>query len=302
MVKSVEQGLAFGIMALGVYLTYKVLNFADLTTDGSFPLGAAVAAAMITNGQDPFLATLTAFLAGVLAGGVTGVLNIKAKISDLLAGILTMTSLYSINLRIMGRPNIPLLNKTTVFSVITDAVQRISPAFPPSYINVILFCCIALAVKLLLDAFLQTQLGFALRATGDNPQMVRSLGINTDVTKMIGLCISNGLIAFSGALVAQYQGFADAGMGVGTVVAGLASVIVGDALLGEKTVFMATLGVLFGSFLYRFSISLVLSFQLLQASDLKLLTALVVIMALSLPRCKGALQAAAKRGVSHVSD
>ncbi|RKL63543.1 ABC transporter permease [Thermoanaerobacteraceae bacterium SP2] len=286
LLKSIEQGLVFGIMALGVYITFKILNFADLTVDGSFPLGAAVAASLIVGGHSPFTATLAAILAGSLAGYITGILNTSAKISDLLAGILTMTSLYSINLRIMGRPNIPLLNQPTIFSIIQDAAKKIFPGFPVQYMYLILFVVIVLIIKLLLDAFLKTQLGFALRATGDNPQMIRSQGVNTDLTKIIGLSLSNAMISLAGALVAQYQGFADVGMGIGTIIAGLASVIIGDALLGEKSIFISTLGVLFGSFLYRFSISLVLSFRLAQASDLKLLTALVVIVALTAPRFK----------------
>jgi putative ABC transport system permease protein len=286
LLKSIEQGLVFGIMALGVYITFKILNFADLTVDGSFPLGAAVAASLIVGGHSPFTATLSAILAGSLAGYITGILNTSAKISDLLAGILTMTSLYSINLRIMGRPNIPLLNQPTIFSIIQDTAKKIFPGFPVQYMYLILFVVIVLIIKLLLDAFLKTQLGFALRATGDNPQMIRSQGVNTDLTKIIGLSLSNAMISLAGALVAQYQGFADVGMGIGTIIAGLASVIIGDALLGEKSIFISTLGVLFGSFLYRFSISLVLSFRLAQASDLKLLTALVVIVALTAPRFK----------------
>lgn len=289
LLKSIEQGLVFGIMALGVYITFKILNFADLSVDGSFPLGAAVAASLIVGGHSPFTATVAAILAGALAGYVTGILNTSGKISDLLAGILTMTSLYSINLRIMGRPNIPLLNQPTVFSIIQDAAKKIFPGFPVQYMYLILFIIVVLIIKVLLDVFLKTQLGFSLRATGDNPQMIRSQGVDTDMTKRIGLSLSNALISLSGALVAQYQGFADVGMGIGTIIAGLASVIIGDALLGEKSIFIATLGVLFGSFLYRFSISLVLSFRLAQASDLKLLTALVVILALTAPRFKKSL-------------
>lgn len=238
--KSLEQGLVFGIMALGVYITFKILKFSDLTVDGSFPLGAAVAASLIVSGHSPFIATLAAFLAGSLAGCVTGILNTKAGISDLLSGILTMTSLYSINLRIMGRPNTPLLNQPTVYSIIDDFSKNTWSVFPSKHIYLLFFVLFALLVKVLLDAFLKTQMGFALKTTGDNPQMIRSQGVNTDFAKIIGLVISNGLVALSGALVAQYQGFADVGMGVGTIVAGLASVIIGDSLLGGRTVFVST--------------------------------------------------------------
>lgn len=276
LLKSLEQGLVFGIMALGVYITFKVLRFSDLTVDGSFPLGAAVAASLITKSYSPFGATVAAFLSGALAGLFTGILNTKAKISDLLSGILIMTSLYSINIRIMKRPNISLLNEKTVFDSAKDL------GIP--YIMVLLF--ISLGVKFLLDIILKTQLGFALRATGDNPRMIRSQGVNTDLTKIIGLALSNGLVAFSGALVAQYHGFADIGMGVGTIVSGLASIIIGEAILGQYNLFFSTLSVLLGSFVYRFSISLVLSFNIAQASDLRLLTSLVVIIALVIPKLK----------------
>ncbi|KXG78758.1 hypothetical protein AN618_00960 [Fervidicola ferrireducens] len=286
LLKSVEQGLVFGIMALGVYITLKILNFADLTVDGSFPLGAAVAASLIISGHSPFTATAAAILAGALAGLITGILNTGAKISELLSGILTMTSLYSINLRIMGRPNIPLLNEPTIFTSLQEFVKVQFPVFPLEYIYLVTFLLFAGAIELMLVLFLKTQLGLSLRATGDNPQMIRSQGVNTNVTKIIGLCISNALIALSGAIVAQYQGFADVGMGIGTIIAGLASVIIGDALLGERSILTSTLGVILGSILYRFSISLVLSFRLAQASDLKLLTAVVVVIALTIPRFK----------------
>lgn len=286
LLKSVEQGLVFGIMALGVYITLKILNFADLTVDGSFPLGAAVAASLIISGHSPFAATAAAILAGALAGLITGILNTGAKISELLSGILTMTSLYSINLRIMGRPNIPLLNEPTIFTSLQEFVKVQFPGFPLEYIYLVTFLLFAAAIELMLVLFLKTQLGLSLRATGDNPQMIRSQGVNTNVTKIIGLCISNALIALSGAIVAQYQGFADVGMGIGTIIAGLASVIIGDALLGERSILTSTLGVILGSILYRFSISLVLSFRLAQASDLKLLTAVVVVIALTIPRFK----------------
>lgn len=284
LLKSLEQGLVFGIMALGVYITFKILRFSDLTVDGSFPLGAAVAASLIVSGHNPYLATLGALVAGGLAGCFTAFLNTKAKITDLLSGILTMTALYSINLRIMGRPNISLLNQPTIFTLMEDY----------EHIYLILFILIAFLVKFTLDAFLKTQMGFALRATGDNPQMVRSQGVNTALAKTIGLIFSNALVSLSGALVAQYQGFADAGMGVGTIVAGLASVIIGESLLGSKSIFISTLGVLLGSFLYRYSISLVLSFPLAQASDLRLFTAIIVIIALTAPQYKKSLNISLK--------
>jgi putative ABC transport system permease protein len=282
-ITSLEQGLAFGIMALGVFISFRILDFADLTVDGSLPLGAAVSARLLTMGMNPFFSLGAAVIAGGFAGAITGFLNTKLKIAPLLSGILTMTSLYSINLRVMGRPNIPLIGKDTIFSFIRDL------GVPYPWNNLLLLILIIVAVKLVLDAFLNTQIGFALRATGDNPQMIRSMGISTNSMKMLGLIISNALVALSGALVGQYQGFADVNMGVGTIVAGLASVIIGEVVIGEKSIMIATIGVIIGSILYRFSISIALNLGL-AASDLKLLTAILVIIFLSTPRIKKALR------------
>ncbi|MGB4552907.1 MAG: ABC transporter permease, partial [bacterium] len=217
---SIEQGMLFAITALGVYLTFRILNYADLSVDGSFPLGAAVSARLIVAGVNPLLAVPAAAAAGALAGSITGFLNTRLKITALLSGILTMTSLYSINLRVMGRSNIPLLQQPTIFGLAGDVLGQSGMA------SFILLGIILLGVMLILYCFLRTQLGFALRAAGDNPQMVRSLGVNTDNMKLLGLVLSNGIVGLSGALAAQYMGFADVGMGIGTVVAGLASVII----------------------------------------------------------------------------
>jgi putative ABC transport system permease protein len=282
-ITSLEQGLAFGIMALGVFISFRILDFADLTVDGSLPLGAAVSARLLTLGMNPFISLGAAVVAGGFAGAITGFLNTKLKIAPLLSGILTMTSLYSINLRVMGRPNIPLIGKDTIFSFIRDL------GIPYPWNNLILLILVIAVVKLILDAFLNTQIGFALRATGDNPQMIRSMGISTNSMKMLGLIISNALVALSGALVGQYQGFADVNMGVGTIVAGLASVIIGEVVIGEKLIMIATIGVIIGSILYRFSISIALNLGL-AASDLKLLTAVIVVIFLSTPRIKKALR------------
>ena len=282
-ITSLEQGLAFGIMALGVFISFRILAFADLTVDGSLPLGAAVSARLLTMGMNPYLSIAAAIFAGGIAGAMTGFLNTKLKIAPLLSGILTMTSLYSINLRVMGRPNIPLIGKETIFS----NLEALGISYP--WNNIVILISFIIIVKLILDAFLNTQIGFALRATGDNPQMIRSMGISTNSMKMLGLIISNALVALSGALVGQYQGFADVNMGVGTIVAGLASVIIGEVIIGERSMFIATIGVITGSILYRFSISIALNLGL-AASDLKLLTALLVIIFLSTPRIKKALR------------
>ena len=277
MITSIEQGLVFGIMVLGVYVTFKVLDFPDLTVDGSFPLGAAVASILIFNGGNPFLALLLAAAAGMVAGYITGFLNTRGRITGLLAGILTMTALYSANLRVMGRSNVTLLNANTIYLE--------SWGIPHQWVFMVAFIISTIIIKILLDSFLKTQLGFAIRATGDNSGMARALGVNTDAMKMLGLSISNGLIALSGALVAQYQGFSDIGMGIGTIVAGLASVIIGEMVVGEKNIGFATFSVLLGSFIYRLSIGIALRLGF-AATDLKLLTTILVIIALSTPQIK----------------
>jgi len=279
---SIEQGLAYGILALGVYLTFRVLSFADLTVEGSFPLGAAVAATLIVNGAHPLTATSVAVLAGMAAGSMTALLHTKMRITGLLAGILTMTSLYSINLRIMGRPNVPLLREPTVFK------QLVQLGFDHPYQSLIVFTVLAVLIKLLIDWFLSTEIGLSMRATGDNQTMIRSLGVSTDLMIVMGLAFSKGLVALAGALIAQYQGYADVGMGLGTIVSGLASVILGNALIRPTTVFRATLGVLTGSVLYRLAI-----FYALRAgfapTDLRIVTAAIVVLALAAPTIRESL-------------
>ncbi|MGE5590707.1 MAG: ABC transporter permease [Bacillota bacterium] len=270
-------------MVLGVYLSFRVLNFADLTVDGSFPLGGAVAATLLVTGVNPALATLAGFGAGLLAGGATAFLATKARIAPLLAGILTMTALYSINLRVMGRANVQLLRRTTVVSLVQER------ALGGDYAVLLFLAAAALALAFVLWWFLRTSLGSALRALGDNEDMIRSLGVDTDLAKVLGLALSNGLVALSGALVAQYQGFADVGMGIGTIVAGLASVIVGEVLVGDATVGRALAGVVAGSVVYRLAVfgALRVGFA---PTDLKLMTALLVILALATPRLKRVLR------------
>lgn len=270
LIGTIEQGLVCGVMALGVYITFRVLDFADLTVDGSFPLGAAVVAKFIASGGSPLIGTFLAMGAGVLAGLTTGLLNTKLKISGLLAGILTMTALYSVNLRVMGRANIPLLRKPTLVNWFGS--KGLAPW--------VLFLVVVFLIKFMLDLFLKTEIGFALRATGDNEQMIRSCGVDTDSMKLLGLGLSNGLVALSGALVAQYQGFADVGMGIGTVVAGLASVIIGQALVRFSGLGWATMGVIAGSVVYRVAIFAALRMGL-APTDLKLITAILVVLALS---------------------
>lgn len=260
-----EQGLILAILSLGVYITYKILHFPDLSVDGSFPLGAAVTATLLVNGVNPFVACLISMFAGVLSGGITGLLHVKLKITNLLSGILVMIGLYSINLRIMGRANIPLFTQTTIFS------NELSP--------IIIIATFAIGVKLLLDLFFKTKLGFLLRAVGDNPQMVTSLGIDIGKIKILGLMISNGLVALSGSMMAQHQRFSDVGMGTGMIIIGLAAIILGESILKRIPMVAATTMALVGTILYRTTIASALRFGL-PASDLQLITAIIVIIAL----------------------
>lgn len=277
-----EQGLLFAVMVLGVFLTFRILNFPDLTV-GSFAMGGAIAATLIVDGMNPFVATALAMAGGAIAGVSTGILTTKGKINGLLAGILTMIALYSINLRIMGKKsNVPLLREETLYTKAQAVSIFDFQIYGVSLASSIVFLIMVLIVKLIMDWFLHTDLGLDIRATGDNDRMICSFGANTDTTTIIGLALSNALVAASGALVAQYQGFADVGMGIGMIVIGLASVIIGEVLFGTKSIMRLTLAVILGSIVYR----LVIAFALRQgflASDMKLITAIIVIIALILP-------------------
>lgn len=286
LINALEQGLVYGIMALGVLITFRVLDFPDLTVDGSFTMGAGITAALTVSGWNPFFALLIGILGGMLAGTFTGLLSTKLNILNLLAGILTMTLLYSVNLRIMGRPNIPLLGHTTILDQFHSLLAGIGWG---AYSNLIFFGLVLLFLKLLLDLFFNTELGLALRATGDNEQMIVAQGVNTDTMKILGLAISNSLVAFSGGLVAQYSGFADVGMGIGMIIAGLASVIVGETLIPTKNFLWITTGVITGSIIYRAAIMFALRYGYnfgFKASDLKLITALIVIVSLATPQVR----------------
>ena len=277
---SLEQGLAYALVALGIAFTFRVLSFPDLTVDGSFPLGGAVAARLIFDGIDPVTSTLVAMAAGFVAGCLTGIFATKFKINSLLAGILMMTILYSVNLRIMGRANIPILNKTTLFTTMESwDISRDIPV-------IIFFLVVAALCKILIDVFLHTEYGMALRATGDNEQMIRSLGVNTDTATILGLGLSNTLVALAGALIAQDQGFSDVGMGIGMIVAGLASIIIGEALFKPNTVVKLTLAAVIGSVVYRFIIALGMRLGL-APTDLKMATGLMVVIALAIPAIRG---------------
>ncbi|HEY8444340.1 MAG TPA: ABC transporter permease [Clostridia bacterium] len=276
-----NQGLLYALLALGVYITFRILNFADLTTEGSFALGGAVAAALISNNIEPVSASLIAFLAGGVAGLCTGILNTKLKIQPILAGILTMIALYSINIRIMGgQPNTSLLRNTTVVTYLENLfhINRI-------YAILILGVITVGVIIAVLYWFFGTEIGSAIRATGNNENMCRALGINTDNTKILALMIGNGLISLSGALVAQQQSFSDVSMGIGAIVIGLAAIIIGETFTSAKFPFWAKmLFVALGSVIYRILISLIIFADLLEPYDIKLLTAVLVTIALALPK------------------
>lgn len=279
---AVELGLVYAFVAIGVYLAFRVLDFPDLTVDGSFPLGAAVAAVLIIAGVNPWLAALCAMAAGAVAGLVTALLNVRFKILHLLASILTMIALFSVNLRVMGRPNVALINADTMLSPFYGHGLRDFMVRP-------IFIAVLVAVALFLVwRFLESDSGLAMRATGANPKMARAQGVDTSRQIYLGMAMSNALVALGGALFAQTNGFADVTSGVGTIVVGLAAVIIGETLLGARGILIALIGCVIGSILYRIAIQLALSSDVLglQASDLNLVTAVLVTFALVLPRLR----------------
>ena len=268
---TIEQSLIFAIMVLGVYISFRILNFPDMTVDGTFPLGAAISAKLLTLGVNPYLTLLVALIAGAAAGAITGLIHVKLKVKDLLAGILVMTALYSVNLRVMGKSNIPLFEEDNIFNT--------------EYSMMITIVVLILISKFLLDYLLKTKFGFALKALGDNENLIVSLGLNEEKYKIYGLMIANAFVAFSGAILAQYQGFADVGMGTGIIVIGLASIIIGDTLFGKRRRLAGTTIVIIGSILYRGVIAVTLSMGM-DASDLKLITSVIVIVILWIQKQK----------------
>ena len=268
---TIEQSLIFAIMVLGVYISFRILNFPDMTVDGTFPLGAAISAKLLTLGVNPYLTLLVALVAGAAAGAITGLIHVKLKVKDLLAGILVMTALYSVNLRVMGKSNIPLFEEDNIFNT--------------EYSMMITIVVLILISKFILDYLLKTKFGFALKALGDNENLIVSLGLNEEKYKIYGLMIANSFVAFSGAVLAQYQGFADVGMGTGIIVIGLASIIIGDTLFGKRRRLAGTTIVIIGSILYRGVIAVTLSMGM-DASDLKLITSVIVIVILWIQKQK----------------
>ncbi|GMO38177.1 MAG: ABC transporter permease [Termitinemataceae bacterium] len=282
------EGLVYGIMVLAVFITFRVLNFADMTVDGSLPLGAAILTVCIVNGLPPFVAVFLAFLGGAAAGLVTALIHTKLKIPDLLSGILTMTMLRSVILRIMSnRANIPLLRTETTFSRISSFTSNF---IEDPNVGIVLYCIIiVLAIKLALDLFFRTDLGLALGALGGNPQLIVSQGMNPDVLKIIGICLANGLVGVSGAFAAMYQGFADVSFGQGMIVSGLASLMIGEFVLRSNKIGILTLRVIIGSILYRAMMFLARNYGYhihMNPNDLNLITGLLIIGCIMLSKQK----------------
>ena len=294
-------GISLALVGLGVYITFRILDFPDLTIDGTYPLGAAVAAVMIINGQSPWLTLPVAFLMGGVFGGITAVIATKFKIHSLLASILVATSLVSINLRIMGRSNIPLLNEESIFSPCAPGFKAFIIArlgedaarYANNLLTILLVGVIVILCKMIFDWFTQTEIGMAMRATGDNGKMIKALGRNPDHFLILGVAISNAMVGLAGALVAQFQGFADVNMGLGLIIAGLAAVIVGEIIVRPISVRRATLSAIIGMIIYRIAIAAALSLKLplpngqsfrIEATDVKLATALLVLIVLWLTK------------------
>ncbi len=277
-----EQGFIYGILALGVYITYKILDFPDLTVDGSFPLGAAITATLITRGVNPYLALVASFGAGVIAGTCTGLIHVKCKVRDLISGIIMMTALWTINLRIAGTSNVPLFSQETIFK--NKMVINLMPAALQRYTTIILILVISLIVKVILDAYLKTKSGFLLRAVGDNDILVTSLAKDQGNVKILGLAIANGLVSLAGSVFCQEQRVFEISMGTGAIVIGLASVIIGTSIFKNITVLKATSAVLIGSIIYKACVAIAL--RSFKPQDMKLITAVLflIILVLSMER------------------
>ncbi|MDD3206644.1 MAG: ABC transporter permease [Lachnospiraceae bacterium] len=272
-----EQGMIYAIMALGMYITYKILDFPDMTVDGSFPMGAAITAILISRGMNPFIALPVCFMAGALVGVLTGLIHVKLRVRDLLSGIIMMTALYSVNLTIAGRANVPIYNRQTIFD--NEFMNKIIPEALNPYKTLLVVTIITLVTKLLLDAYMATKSGFLLRAVGDNDTLVTSLGVDKGLVKIIGLAIANGLVALSGSIFAQQQRFFDISIGTGTAVIGLASVIIGTSLLKKVNFLKITTSVVIGSLIYKACVALAVRMGL-PSSYLKFITAALFLLIL----------------------
>ena len=283
-VSILEQGLIYGILSLGIYITYKILDFPDLTVDGRFPLGAAVTALLITRGVNPYLTLVAAFLVGVIAGICTGLIHVKCKVRDLLSGIIMMTALWSINLRVAGTANVPLFSQKTIFK--NDVIDKVVPEALSKYSTLIMILIIAIFCKILLDLYMKTQSGYLLRAVGDNDKLVTSLAKDQGNVKILGLAIANGLVALAGCVFCQEERVFEISSGTGAMVIGLASVIIGTSIFKNLTFMKTTTAVLVGSVIYKACVAIAL--RSFEPQDMKLITAVLflVILVLSMERKK----------------
>ena len=283
-VSILEQGLIYGILSLGIYITYKILDFPDLTVDGSFPLGAAVTALLITRGVNPYLTLVAAFLVGVIAGICTGLIHVKCKVRDLLSGIIMMTALWSINLRVAGTANVPLFSQKTIFK--NDVIDKVVPEALSKYSTLIMILIIAIFCKILLDLYMKTQSGYLLRAVGDNDKLVTSLAKDQGNVKILGLAIANVLVALAGCVFCQEERVFEISSGTGAMVIGLASVIIGTSIFKNLTFMKTTTAVLVGSVIYKACVAIAL--RSFEPQDMKLITAVLflVILVLSMERKK----------------
>ncbi len=293
LIGSVTIGLILALLALGVFISFRIFDFPDITAEGSFTFGASITAALIVSGANPVTGIVVAFAGGLLAGAATGIIHTRFRVNPLLSGILVMTALYSVNLHVMGKSNVPLLGDVTVFTWFENFSTKISGkdalinvigwSIPAKDLWIMMFCLlIIIVVSLLLLWFFRTNIGTAMRATGDNDQMIRALGVNTKSMIIFGIAISNGFIALSGSMLAQFQGFADVQMGIGMMVWGLASVIIGEALIKENTLGSLIAGAVIGAVLFRLLVAIALRWGL-NPNDLKIITAAFVFLALVLP-------------------
>lgn len=275
-----EQGLIISIAALGVYITYSILDFPDLSVDGTFSLGAAISVVMVLNNVNPFVAIILSMLVGSLAGLATGILHVKFKITNLLSGILVMTGLYSINLRIMGKANLAMFNKESIFSTLNN-----NSMIPTVVSKVLIIAIITLIIKIIMDLIFKTKFGFILKATGDNENLVTSLGVSKDTIKIIALMFSNALVGLSGGIMVQYQGFSDISMGTGLIIMALASIILGQSIFRKEGFIKSTTIVIIGAFLYKLTIGMVLQLGV-TPTDVKIITSIIVIIAIVLNNIK----------------
>ena len=293
LIGSITIGLVLSLLALGIFISFRIFDFPDITAEGSFTFGAAITASMIISGANPIIATFIAFVGGIFAGATTGVIHTRFKVNPLLSGILVMTALYSVNLHVMGKSNVPLLSQTTLFTWFENFSLKVSGeghlidvlgwSVPAKDLWTLLFCTlIAIAASLILLWFFRTNIGTAMRATGDNDQMIRALGVNTNGMIIFGVALSNGFIALSGSMLAQFQGFADVQMGIGMMVWGLASVIIGEALITDNSLGLVIAGAVIGAVLFRLLVAIALRWGM-NPNDLKLITAGFVFLALVIP-------------------